>query len=129
MILSDFGFEKSELSIALVDDQEIKTVNNQYLQHDYATDVISFAIEENEDSLVGQLVVSTETADRLAKQIDIPMEHELMLYVVHGTLHLVGLNDTDPALAQEMRKAEADYLQRFDIQHVWETESETSEGE
>lgn len=127
MILSDFGFEKSELSIALVNDQEIKAVNNQFLQHDYATDVISFAIEENQNSIVGQLVVSTQTADRFAKQINVPMDHELMLYVIHGTLHLVGLDDTDPELAQAMRKAEADYLQRFDIQHVWETGLEISE--
>lgn len=129
MILGDFGFQRSELSIALVDDAAIRKVNNQYLQHDYATDVISFAIEQSEDAIVGQLVVSTETAGRMAKQIDVPMEHELMLYVVHGTLHLVGLDDTQPALAQSMRKAEADYLNRFDIQHVWETGLESSEGQ
>jgi probable rRNA maturation factor len=121
MILTDFGINNCELSIALVDDEEIRNVNNQYLKHDYATDVISFIIESTDDSMVGQLVVSTDTADRLAKEMNVPMEHELMLYVIHGTLHLVGLDDTEPALAREMRKAEADYLSRFDIQHVWET--------
>ena len=127
MIFSDHGFAKSELSIALVDDAEIRRLNNQYLQHDYETDVISFVIDQSEDSIVGQLIVSTETAGRLAAEIKAPTQHELMLYVIHGTLHLVGLDDTDLKSAREMRTAEADYLGRFDIAHVWETELESSE--
>jgi len=123
-IFMDFGFEKSELSIALVDDANIRRLNNQYLQHDYETDVISFVIDSTEDSIVGQLVVSTETAQRVAQQMGAQMEHELMLYVVHGTLHLVGLDDTDELSREKMRAAEADYLGRFDIAHEWETDSE-----
>ena len=126
-IFEDFGFEKSELSIALVDDANIRRINNEYLQHDYETDVISFVIEATEDSIVGQLIVSTETAQKVADKIGIPMEHELMLYVVHGTLHLVGLDDMDESSAAKMRVAETDYLKRFDIEHVWETDLETSE--
>ena len=126
-IFSDFGFVKSELSIALVDDANIRVLNKQYLEHDYATDVISFVIDATDDSIVGQLIVSTETAQRMAEEIGAPMEHELMLYVVHGTLHLVGLDDTDEASAQKMRVAEAEYLGRFNIAHVWETDLETTE--
>ena len=48
-------------------------------------------------------------------------------YVVHGTLHLVGLDDTDESSAKKMRAAEADYLGRYDIAHVWETDLETTE--
>ena len=126
-IFKDFGFEKSELSIALVDDANIRRINNDYLQHDYETDVISFVIDATEDSIVGQLIVSTETAQTVADKIGIPLEHELMLYVVHGTLHLVGLDDLDESSAAKMRVAEADYLRRFDIDHVWETDLETTE--
>ena len=125
-IFSDFGFGRSELSIALVDDANIRVLNNQYLEHDYATDVISFVIDATDDSIVGQLIVSTETAQRTAKEIGVPMEHELMLYVVHGTLHLVGLDDTDDASAKKMRATEAEYLGRFNIAHVWETDLETT---
>ena len=126
-IFTDFGFVKSELSIALVDDANIRQLNKQYLQHDYETDVISFVIDSTEESIVGQLIVSTETAQRVANKIGAPMEHELMLYVVHGTLHLVGLDDTDESSAKKMRAAEADYLGRYDIAHVWETDLETTE--
>jgi probable rRNA maturation factor len=125
-IFTDFGFTKSELSIALVDDANIRRLNNQYLQHDYETDVISFVIDATEHAIVGQLIVSTETAQRVAQQIGAPMEHELMLYVVHGTLHLVGLDDTDEVSREKMRAAEADYLGRFDIAHVWETDLESN---
>ncbi len=126
-IFVDFGYDKSELSIALVDDEEIRRLNNQYLGHDYATDVISFVIDITDCSIVGQLIVSTDTADRMAQQIDAPLEHELLLYVIHGTLHLVGLDDTDAESAEKMRAAEADYLRRIGIAHVWETGLETSE--
>lgn len=128
-IFSDFGFEKSELSIALVDDDNIRRLNNQYLQHDYATDVISFVIEATENSIVGQLIVSTETAERVAEQIGVPLEHELMLYVVHGTLHLVGLDDLDDASAAKMRAAEAEYLGRFDVAHVWDADLKITEDQ
>ena len=127
MIFTDFGYEQSELSIALVDDVEIRKLNKQYLNHDYATDVISFAIDVSDFSIVGQLIISTETAKRSAEEIGASMQHELMLYVIHGTLHLVGLDDTDNVSAEKMRAAEADYLGRFGIAHVWETDLETSE--
>ena len=127
LIFSDFGFDQSELSIALVDDGEIRRLNKQFLNHDYATDVISFAINVSDESIVGQLIVSTETAKRMADEIGALMQHELMLYVIHGTLHLVGLDDTDEVSAAKMRAAEADYLGRFGIAHVWETDLETSE--
>jgi len=48
------------------------------------------------------------------------MEHEVLLYVIHGMLHLVGFDDTDPESAEKMRSAEADYLGRFGIKHHWE---------
>lgn len=120
MIVDDFGFDQSEISIAFVDDPTIRDLNKQYLNHDYETDVISFVLEESETALTGQLLVSTDTAERMGQQIGVPMEHEVLLYVIHGMLHLVGFDDTDPESAEKMRSAEADYLGRFGIKHHWE---------
>ena len=120
MILDDFGFDQSEISIALVDDPTIRDLNKQYLNHDYETDVISFVLEESDTALTGQLLVSTDTAEKMGQQIGVPMRHELLLYVIHGMLHLVGFDDTDPESAEKMRAAEADYLGRFGIKHHWE---------
>ena len=120
MIVDDFGFDQSEISIAFVDDPTIRDLNKQYLNHDYETDVISFVLEESETTLTGQLLVSTDTAEKMGQQIGVPMEHEVLLYVIHGMLHLVGFDDTDPESAEKMRAAEADYLGRFGIKHHWE---------
>ena len=120
-ILTDHGILRSELSIAVVDDPTIRKLNQQYLNHDYETDVISFVLEFDEDSnfLVGQLIVSTDTAQKIAQQVGGSMQDELLLYVIHGTLHLVGFDDKQPSDATEMRRSEKHYLASFGIEHRW----------
>ena len=118
-IVDDFSFDESEISIAMVDDAAIRELNRQYLNHDYETDVISFVLEQSDAALTGQLLVSTETAKRMAAEIGVPVEHEVLLYVVHGMLHLVGFDDTDPESAEKMRDAEREYLERLGITHRW----------
>lgn len=119
MILQEYQVATAEISIAVVDDPTMRELNRQYLSHDYETDVLSFLLDESDDSIAGQLIVSTDTAARVAAELGIEMEHELLLYVVHGTLHLVGLDDTDPELAAEMRAAEREFLARLGIKHHW----------
>jgi probable rRNA maturation factor len=114
-ILADHGIDQGELSIAIVDDPAIRVLNRQYLNHDYETDVISFVLDEDEATgqLDGQLIVSTDTAAREASNAGWTFEAELLLYVVHGTLHLVGFDDKDPTAVPEMRSAEAKYMAKF----------------
>lgn len=119
MILQDHQIQTAEISIAVVDDSAIRELNRQYLDHDYETDVLSFLLDETADSITGQLIVSTDTAARVAEELGIEMEQELLLYVVHGTLHLMGLDDTDPETAVEMRSAEQEYLARLGVKHRW----------
>ncbi len=121
MILSDYGIVETELSIAIVDDPTIRELNNTYLGHDYETDVISFVLEEDAERsfLSGQLIVSMDTAETVASSIGVETDDELLLYVVHGTLHLVGLDDKQPELAQEMRAAEKEYLERLNVAYRW----------
>ena len=115
-ILHDHGFTEGELSIALVDDPTIRNLNCQYLNHDWETDVISFVLAHAESSLTGQLIVSTDTAKRVAAELESTFQAELALYVAHGTLHLVGFDDLEEDAATEMRAAEKEYLQRFSIE-------------
>jgi probable rRNA maturation factor len=119
LILQNYGVASAEISIALVDDPTMRELNRQYLDHDYATDVLSFLLNETEDAITGQLIVSTDTAARVAEELGIQLEHELLLYVIHGTLHLVGLDDTQPDLADEMRAAECEFLGRLGIGYHW----------
>lgn len=123
-IFEDHSYAEVELSIALVDDVTIRALNLQYLNHDWETDVISFVLEtglldesdpDSAATLSGQLIISTETAARVAEEIESTTASEMALYVAHGTLHLVGYDDQDPASVSEMRAAEREYLDRFSI--------------
>ncbi|MFT5303540.1 MAG: putative rRNA maturation factor [Mariniblastus sp.] len=129
MIMNEHGVLAGEVSIAVVDDPAIRKLNKQYLEHDYETDVISFVLEFDDEanSLVGQLIVSTDTAATMAAQLGGTMQEELLLYVIHGMLHLVGYNDKDPAEAVEMRVAEKLYLAKFGIEHRW-TDTDSDGG-
>lgn len=120
-ILADHGILRSEISIAVVDDPTIRQLNQQYLNHDFETDVISFVLEYDEDTefLAGQLIVSTDTAANLAEQVGHSMQDELLLYVIHGTLHLIGHDDKEQSAADEMRIAEKKYLAKFGVEHRW----------
>ena len=120
-ILTDHQIQRSEISIANVDDPTMRKLNKQYLEHDYETDVLSFVLQYDDQTgdLEGQLIVSTDTATTLAAEVGGTMQQELLLYVVHGTLHLVGYDDKAPDDAKEMRDAERRYLESVGLEHRW----------
>lgn len=94
----------------------IHQINRQFLQHDYPTDVISFPYDLAPPRVEGELVVSIETATVEAQAADWSTREELLLYVVHGTLHLVGYDDTASDVRAEMRQAEQAALASLGIE-------------
>jgi probable rRNA maturation factor len=116
-ILSDAGYSNGEVSIAIVNDKAMHELNRQYLQHDYPTDVLSFVLEEDETRLIGQLIVSADYAAREAPTFGWTTDDELLLYTIHGALHLVGYDDLEPDLKAEMREQEVAYLSHFGLTH------------
>jgi probable rRNA maturation factor len=115
MILAESDYPSATVSIAVVDDPTMHALNVQYLKHDYPTDVLSFVLEESPECVEGELVVSTDTAIREAPEAGWTASDELLLYVIHGTLHLIGYDDHEPADQVEMYTAEAHYLQRMGL--------------
>ena len=109
-ILQGEGIPSAQLSIAIVDDLTIHELNRQYLNHDYPTDVLSFLLHADSEKLEGEVVVSAETAARAAVHFGWTAANELLLYVVHGVLHLVGYDDSEDEPRQEMRSRERFYL-------------------
>jgi probable rRNA maturation factor len=105
---------QAEISVAIVDDAAIRPINARYLGHDYATDVLSFVLEE-EPALEGEIVASAETAVRVAGELGWPAEHELLLYIIHGALHLVGFDDSTPEQQAVMRAAEREVLAKLGL--------------
>jgi len=90
--LEVLGLSKVELSIALVSDAQIKRLNKLYRNKDKPTDVLSFPIGEKvEDWLIlGDIVISVDTARRQAQELGYSLEEELKRLLVHGLVHLLG---------------------------------------
>jgi probable rRNA maturation factor len=114
-ILAESEFSSAYVSIAVVDDPTIHALNVKYLEHDYPTDVLSFVLEKSADRVEGELVVSTDTAIRSALEAGWSPLDELLLYVIHGTLHLVDYDDHDPHDKSEMYASEAHFLERMGV--------------
>jgi probable rRNA maturation factor len=114
-VLADRGIREGEVSIAVTDDPTIHELNRRYLQHDYPTDVLSFLLESAPARLAGEIVISAETAKRMAPAYAWSTDDELLLYAIHGALHLAGFDDTTPREAATMREKERFYLRQFDV--------------
>ena len=99
----------AEINVVLVDNKKIKEMNNAFLGHNYATDVLSFAYEneeKQENKVTGEIVISVEMAARLARRQERAVDGELALYLTHGLLHLIGYNDKKKADAKKMHQRE-----------------------
>lgn len=114
IVLADAEVASAEVSVAIVDDPTIQCLNRQFLEHDYPTDVLSFVLDEP-PQLSGEIIASVDTAVREAAEVGWPAEHELLLYAVHGALHLVGHLDKEPHDAAEMRALERATLAKLGI--------------
>lgn len=100
-----------ELSVLLVSDRAIRGLNKQWRRKDKATDVLSFPAGDLPKGLpgrrpLGDVVISLDTARRVAKELKIPLEAELSRYLAHGLLHLLGHDHVTASQAKKMRKLE-----------------------
>lgn len=112
-VVHDAGYRCGEVSVAIVDDAQIHRINRQFLDHDYPTDVLSFPLGESEGRLEGEIVISADTAAANAAELGCRPHEELLLYAVHGALHLVGYRDKTDEEVARMRAAEGEYVRRF----------------
>jgi probable rRNA maturation factor len=106
---------RATISIAVVDDPTIHRLNRQYLQHDYPTDVLSFVLEQDDKTLDGEIILSADTASSASAEYGWSAHEELILYAIHGTLHLIGYDDHSAADRRRMRAKENEYLARAGI--------------
>jgi probable rRNA maturation factor len=114
-ILQAEGHGEATISLAVVDDARIRALHRRFLNKDSATDVLSFVLSDESEPLEGEIVVSGETARRMAARLGWKAEDELLLYVIHGALHLVGYDDTTRRDARVMRQRERFWLARFGL--------------
>lgn len=94
-----------EIGYMFVDDEKILEVNREYLGHDYYTDIITFDYDES-DVLNGDIVISVDTVRSNAEQFGKSFDDELHRVIIHGILHLCGINDKGPGERELMEAAE-----------------------
>ena len=120
-ILRKENLRSADLSVVIVTDRKIHEINKKFLGHDYPTDVVTFDLSEGELSrtrrfktsrLEGEIYVSAVTARRNAGHFKNSPEQELLLYIVHGILHLLGYDDHSAKDRKAMREKEKEILRK-----------------
>lgn len=104
-VAATYGKKVGDVAYIFVNDDKILEVNRQYLQHDYYTDIITFDYSEG-DVISGDLFISLDTVRTNAEQVGATYEQELNRVIIHGILHLCGINDKGPGEREIMEAAE-----------------------
>lgn len=104
-VAATYGRKIGEVGYMFVDDEKILEVNNEYLGHDYYTDIITFDYDEG-DIINGDIVISLDTVRTNAERFSKLYEEELYRVIIHGILHLCGINDKGPGEREIMETAE-----------------------
>ena len=112
-LFAELKIETAELGISLVGAREMTLVNETFLQHEGSTDVITFdhqtpepGTRNPEPSLHGELFICVDEAILQAREFKTDWQSEVVRYVVHGVLHLIGYDDLKPALRRKMKREE-----------------------
>lgn len=100
------GIKKVKLNYILCSDEYLLQINQQFLNHDTYTDIITFDLSETEEDLTGEIYVSVDRVKENAAKFGVEYNNELHRVIFHGALHLCGFGDKKPADKQEMRRQE-----------------------
>ena len=104
-VAASYGKKVGEVGYLFCDDEKILEVNNEFLGHDYYTDIITFDYCEG-DIINGDIVISLDTVRTNAEKFGKDYDEELHRVIIHGILHLCGLNDKGPGEREMMEAAE-----------------------
>lgn len=117
-VAASHGKRCGDISYVFCDDEKILEVNREYLQHDYYTDIITFDDTEG-DLISGDIFISLDTVASNAGKFGQPYKSELLRVVIHGILHLCGINDKGEGERAVMEKAENDALALADPDRLY----------
>lgn len=104
-VAATYGKKVGEIAYIFCDDEKILEVNREYLQHDYYTDIITFDYCEG-DTISGDLFISLDTVKSNSELVGATYEQELFRVIIHGILHLCGINDKGPGEREVMEACE-----------------------
>lgn len=107
------GKTVGDIAYIFCSDEKILDVNRMYLQHDYYTDIITFDYSED-DMISGDLFISLDTVRTNAEKFAVAYDSELYRVIIHGVLHLCGIDDKAPGARAVMERYENEALQLLD---------------
>lgn len=111
-VAQSHGYEVGDIAYIFCDDKKILEINKQYLDHDYFTDIITFDYSENK-TISGDIFISLETVSSNSQQFQTDYEKELRRVIIHGILHLCGINDKSEAESKYMTECENKALELY----------------
>lgn len=113
LLVKEEGFTPGEVNIIFVNKKEILRINQEYLKHNYVTDVISFP-EKKKKCISGEIYICVDQVKNNSKIFEKgDFKKEMKRVIIHGILHLIGYNDITESEKEIMRKNENIYLDRY----------------
>jgi rRNA maturation RNase YbeY len=113
LCINEEGKKINTISFNLCSDEYILQLNNEALQHDYYTDIITFELNEKNEPIEGDIYISIDRVKDNAKSLKIPFITELQRVLIHGILHLCGYEDKSTKEEKQMREKENYYLNKI----------------
>ncbi len=113
-VASGYGYKVGGLTYCFCDDEYILDTNRKFLNHDYYTDIITFDYSR-QGKIGGDMVISLDTVKSNAHQLGVSYDRELLRVIIHGVLHLCGINDKGPGEREIMEKEENKALALYEI--------------
>ncbi|MGI0106045.1 rRNA maturation RNase YbeY [Salinimicrobium sp. WS361] len=114
-VIASEGKKTGEISFIFCDDDYLLDINQQYLDHDTFTDIISFDTSVG-NILNGDIFISTQRVEENAAEYNVAFSEELQRVIIHGILHLCGYKDKSQDEAQLMRRKEEEKMQMFHVE-------------
>lgn len=112
-IIHSEGRELKTLNYVFCNDEYLHRINKEYLDHDFYTDIITFDQSENGREIEGDVFISVERVEENAHLHKVTLQNEMLRVMVHGLLHLLGMDDTNESEKIEMRKKEDSCLSLY----------------
>lgn len=114
-IVQDYGKTVSSISFILLNDEDLKDINQRFLDHDWYTDVITFNYADISDPVEGEIYCSIERIGENANLFEVSLSEEINRVLIHGILHLCGESDYSEESKERMRQLENHYLEFVDV--------------
>lgn len=114
LVVDGYGKKTGEVNYLFCTDEKILEVNNQYLSHDFYTDIITFDYSEG-NKISGDIFISLETVGTNSQKYNTNFMEELHRVIIHGILHLCGIDDKSEVDSRKMREAENRALEQINI--------------